>query len=47
MKSVAATPRLVALPAGGMCQYNVILSTVAGVDAELAGSLPQAFYSAG
>ena len=40
-------PRLVALPAGGMCQHKVGLATVAGVDAELAGWLPQAFYSAG
>lgn len=47
MKGVAATPRLVALPAGGMCQYKVRLTTMAEVDAELAGWLRHAFDSAG
>jgi hypothetical protein len=47
MKGVAATDRLVALPAGGMCQYKVRLAGTDEVDAELAGWLRQAYDSAG
>jgi hypothetical protein len=47
LKGVAATDRLVALPAGGMCQYKVRLAAAGEVDAELAGWLRQAYDSAG
>lgn len=47
MKAIAATDRLVALPAGGMCQYKVRLASVSEVDAELAGWLRHAYDSAG
>jgi hypothetical protein len=46
MKGVPATDRLVALPAGGMCQYRVRLGTVGEVDAELVGWLRQAYDGA-
>jgi hypothetical protein len=46
MKDVAATDRLVALPAGGMCQYKVRLATVGEVDRELVGWLRRAYDSA-
>lgn len=47
MKGIAATPRLVALPAGGMCRYKVRIAKADEVDAELAGWLRHAFESAG
>ena len=47
MKDVAATDRLVALPAGGMCQYKVRLATAGEVDKELVGWLRRAYDSAG
>jgi hypothetical protein len=47
MKGVTATDRLVALPAGGMCQYKVRLSTAAEVDKALIDWLRQAFDAAG
>jgi len=47
MKGVAATDRLVALPAGGMCQYKVRLASTGEVDDELTGWLRQAYDSAG
>jgi Domain of unknown function (DUF5655)/Domain of unknown function (DUF4287) len=47
MKDVAATARLVALPPGGMCQYNINLTDAAGVDAELLAWIKQAYESAG
>jgi hypothetical protein len=40
---VAATDRLVALPAGGMCNYKVRLETVEDVDAELLSWIKQAY----
>ena len=43
MKGVAATDRLVALPAGGMCNYKVRLGTVEDVDAELLSWIKQAY----
>ena len=47
MKDVAATDRLVALPAGGMCPYKVRLATAGEVDKELVGWLRRAYDSAG
>ena len=42
MKGVAATDRLEALPAGGMCQYRVRLASAAEVDAEIVAWIKQA-----
>ena len=42
-----ATARLVALPAGGMCQYNVRVTTAKEVDKELIAWIKQAFEAAG
>ena len=47
VKGLAATERLVALPAGGMCQYKVKCTQPAEVDEELFGWLKQAFDAAG
>jgi hypothetical protein len=47
MKGVAATDRLEALPAGGMCQYRVRLATAAEVDAEVVAWIKQAYEAAG
>jgi hypothetical protein len=47
MKGVPATERLLAQPAGGMCQYKVFLTDPAEVDAGLLGWLRQAYDSAG
>ena len=47
MKGVEATERLVALPAGQMCQYKVKLSGVADVDKALIGWIRQAYDAAG
>ena len=47
MKDVAATARLVELPRGGMCQYNVNLTDVGEVDAELLAWIKRAYESAG
>ena len=47
MKDVQATPRLIVMPAGGMCQYKVHITNVNEVDAELVGWLRQAYESAG
>jgi len=46
-KSLAASPRLKALPAGGMCQYSVRLSKVSEVDTELMGWVRAAYDAAG
>jgi hypothetical protein len=43
MKGVKSTARLEELPAGGMCQYRVKLTSVADVDAELKAWLRAAF----
>jgi hypothetical protein len=45
MKDVPATPRLIAMPPGGMCQYKVNVTTAAEVDAELIGWIRQAYES--
>jgi len=47
MKGVEATPRLVAMPPGGMCQYKVFVAYADEVDAELIGWIRQAYDSAG
>jgi len=47
MKGVAATPRLVELPAGQMCQYRVQLTNVREINEELVGWIRRAFDSAG
>jgi hypothetical protein len=47
MKGVPATDRLVALPAGGMCQYRVAVTDPKQVDAELLGWIRQAWDAAG
>jgi Domain of unknown function (DUF5655)/Domain of unknown function (DUF4287) len=47
MKGVPGTPRLAAQPAGGMCQYKVLLSDAKEVDKELIGWLKQAYDGAG
>jgi hypothetical protein len=47
MKGVEATPRLLALPAGGMCQYKVHVTEAAEVDPELIAWIRQAYDSAG
>jgi hypothetical protein len=47
MKGVDATPRLAALPAGGMCQYKVNVTRVEEVDTELVEWLRRAYESAG
>ena len=47
MKGVAATDRLEALPAGGMCQYRVRLGGASEVDAEVVAWIKQAYEAAG
>jgi hypothetical protein len=47
MKGVEATPRLVAMPAGSMCQYTVKVTDAAEVDDELITWLKTAYNSAG
>jgi hypothetical protein len=47
MKGMQATPRLIALPAGGMCQYKVNVSSANEVDAELVRWIRQAYDNAG
>ena len=47
MKGAQATARLIELPAGGMCQYKVYLTTVKEVDTELMAWIKQAYESAG
>jgi hypothetical protein len=47
MKGVEATERLVAQPAGGMCNYKVKVVEIGEVDAELIAWIRQAYDSAG
>lgn len=47
MKDVKATPRLLALPAGGMCQYKVNLTEAKEIDKELIDWIKLAYESAG
>jgi len=47
MKGMEATERLVAQPAGGMCNYKVKVVEVGEVDAELITWIRQAYDSAG
>jgi hypothetical protein len=46
-KSLPASPRLKAVPPGGMCQYTTRLSTAQDVDAALVGWLRAAYDAAG
>lgn len=47
MKGIEATPRLLAMPAGGMCQYKVNVTAADEVDQELLEWIRQAYDSAG
>jgi len=47
MKGVEATTRLMAMPAGGMCQYKVNVTAAEEVDQELLDWIRQAYDSAG
>ena len=47
MKGVQVTSRLLAMPAGGMCQYKVNVMNAGEVDAELVRWIRQAYESAG
>jgi hypothetical protein len=47
MKGVPATDRLLALPAGGMCQYKVNLTDPADIDPELVAWIRLAYDGAG
>ncbi|MES1240079.1 MAG: DUF5655 domain-containing protein [Acidobacteriota bacterium] len=47
MKGAEATPRLLAMPAGGMCQYKVNVADAAEVDPELVAWIRQAYEAAG
>jgi hypothetical protein len=47
MKGVEATTRLMAMPAGGMCQYKVNVTAAEEVDQELLAWIRQAYDSAG
>lgn len=47
MKGVAETPRLAAMPAGGMCQYKVKVTEPSQVDEELVAWVRQAYEGAG
>lgn len=47
MRDVAPSTRLVAMPAGGMCQYKVHLGTAKEIDKELLGWIKTAFDAAG
>ena len=46
VKELPASPRLKALPPGGMCQYTVRLSTPGEIDAELMGWVRAAYEAA-
>ena len=45
-KGLPASPRLKALPPGGMCQYSVRLSTAGEIDAELLAWVRTAYDAA-
>ncbi len=47
VKGLKPTARLIAVPAGGMCQYKVRIASVDAVDTELIDWIRQAFDSAG
>jgi hypothetical protein len=47
MKGVPATPRLLAVPSGGMCQYKVRLADAGEVDEELVSWVRRAYEAAG
>ncbi len=47
MKGAEATPRLLTVPPGGMCQYKVNVTDAAEVDPELIAWIRQAYEAAG
>ena len=47
MKGVAATARLIELPAGGMCNYKIKVTDINEVDDELSAWIRQAYDSSG
>lgn len=47
LKGLKPTTRLIEMPAGGMCQYKVNVTTVKDVDKELIAWIKQAYDSAG
>jgi hypothetical protein len=47
MKGLDATARLIALPSGSMCNYNVKVIDAAEVDAELIAWVKRAYDNAG
>jgi Domain of unknown function (DUF5655)/Domain of unknown function (DUF4287) len=47
IKATLDSPRLKALPAGGMCNYTVRLSKLAEIDTEIKGWIAAAFAAAG
>jgi hypothetical protein len=47
LKGLTPTERLIELPAGGMCQYKVNVTTAAEVDKELIAWIKQAYDNAG
>ena len=47
VKSLPASPRLKAMPPGGMCQYAVRLSKASEIDAELMAWVRAAYDAAG
>jgi hypothetical protein len=47
LKGLTPTERLIELPAGGMCQYKVNVTTVEEVDQELIAWIKQAYDKAG
>ncbi len=46
-KALRTSPRLVSMPAGGMCQYKVFVTSAKEVDQELLGWLREAYDAAG
>jgi hypothetical protein len=46
-KELAGGERLIAMPAGGMCQYNVRVTDASQVDQELIGWIREAYEQAG
>lgn len=47
MKDIPPTDRLIALPAGGMCQYKIMVTQLSDVDAELLGWIRHAYDRSG
>jgi hypothetical protein len=47
VKGLPPAPRLIEVPAGGMCQYKVHVTSVGDADEQVTGWLKQAYESAG